>query len=103
MRTRKYRAAVSIISRLSEAGYEAFFAGGAVRDMIMKRGDDGDIDIATNARPEAVSRLFPHTIAVGAQFGVIIVVEDGLSFEIATFRSDIGIQDGRHEGSDILR
>ncbi|MBN1307236.1 MAG: CCA tRNA nucleotidyltransferase [Chitinispirillaceae bacterium] len=100
-KTRKYRAAVSIISRLAEAGYEALFAGGAVRDMIMERTDDGDIDIATSARPEAVSRLFSHTIPVGAQFGVIIVVMDGVPFEVASFRSDSGIHDGRHP-ADIV-
>ncbi|MBN1575439.1 MAG: CCA tRNA nucleotidyltransferase [Chitinispirillaceae bacterium] len=100
-KTRKYKAAFSIISRLAKAGYEALFAGGVVRDMVMEESDDGDIDIATNARPETVSRLFSHTIPVGAQFGVIIVIADGLPFEVATFRSDTGIHDGRHP-ADIV-
>ncbi len=99
--TLKYHAALQIVDRLKQAGYEAFFAGGAVRDMIMGGSNDGDIDIATNARPETVGRLFSHTIPVGAQFGVIIVVHEGKPFEIATFRSDTGIGDGRHP-SDVV-
>ena len=69
--------------------------------MVMGHGEDGDIDIATNARPETVRKLFSHTIPVGAQFGVIIVVESGIPFEVATFRSDMGIHDGRHP-ADIV-
>ena len=64
--------------------------------------DSGDIDIATNARPETVSRLFGQTISVGEQFGVIIVVMEGIPFEVATFRSDIGISDGRHPAEIVF-
>src|SRR5439155_786272 len=55
-----------------------------------------DYDIATDARPETVQALFPRTYAVGAHFGVIIVLEDGFQFEVATFRSDDAYVDGRH-------
>src|SRR5436190_11507937 len=55
-----------------------------------------DYDIVTNARPDVVQRLFPHTVAVGAHFGVIIVLESGFQFEVATFRSDDAYIDGRH-------
>jgi poly(A) polymerase len=73
----------------------AYFAGGCVRDMV--RGlTPKDYDIATDARPEAVQKLFPRTYAVGAHFGVIIVLENGFQFEVATFRSDEGYIDGRH-------
>jgi poly(A) polymerase len=92
----KYQIALSIIRQLHKAGYEALIAGGAVRDMLIGRKNEGDIDIATNARPEEVIRLFPHTIAVGAKFGVIIIINNGHQFETATFRSDNGIADGRH-------
>lgn len=91
-----YQAALYIADRLTSAGYEALFAGGFVRDMVMELNDGGDIDIATSAHPDAVRALFPHTIPVGAQFGVIIVVHNGFPFEVATFRSDTGISDGRH-------
>src|SRR5258708_33857111 len=84
-----------VVARLREQGYIAYFAGGCVRDM--GRGLTAkDYDIATDARPETVQALFPRTYAVGAHFGVIIVLEDGLQFEVATFRSDDAYIDGRH-------
>ncbi|MCL2689293.1 MAG: CCA tRNA nucleotidyltransferase [Chitinispirillia bacterium] len=55
-----------------------------------------DIDIATNAAPDSIRKIFGQTIGVGEQFGVMIVVEAGVPFEVATFRSDVGIKDGRH-------
>lgn len=96
-----YRGAISIVEKLEKEGFVALFAGGIVRDMIMERPDSSDIDIATNARPETVLRLFPRTVAVGAQFGVIMVMVDDLSFEVATFRSDGVTYDGRHPGKVV--
>src|SRR5437667_6634261 len=88
-------AARRVLTQLRESGNIAYFAGGCVRDMV--RGLIAkDYDIATNARPEAVQGLFPHTFAVGAHFGVIIVLENGFQFEVATFRSDDAYIDGRH-------
>ncbi len=88
-------AARSVAARLREQGHVAYFAGGCVRDMV--RGlTPKDYDIVTTARPEEVQRLFPKTFAVGAHFGVIIVVENGFQFEVATFRSDDVYLDGRH-------
>lgn len=95
-RSPNYSSALKIVRRLVQAGYEALFAGGSVRDMLLGSAAAGDIDIATNARPETLARLFPHTVPVGVKFGVIIVVMDGKPFEVATFRSDLGIDDGRH-------
>src|SRR5215468_11986787 len=84
-----------VAARLREQGHTAYFAGGCVRDMV--RGlTPKDYDIATDARPETVQALFPRTYAVGAHFGVIIVLEDGFQFEVATFRSDEAYIDGRH-------
>ena len=88
--------ALQIIEHLISRGYQALFAGGYVRDMIMGLEERGDIDIATNATPETISRLFPQTIGVGEQFGVMIVIQRGIPYEVATFRSDVGISDGRH-------
>lgn len=80
--------------RLREQGHKAYFAGGCVRDLL--RGQTPkDIDIATDARPEAVQKIFSRTYAVGAHFGVIVVLENGLQFEVATFRSDGAYLDGR--------
>src|SRR6266487_4051532 len=78
------KVAREVAARLRESGHIAYFAGGCVRDMV--RGlIPKDYDIATDARPEAVQGLFPHTFAVGAHFGVIIVLENGFQFEIAPF------------------
>src|SRR5213075_1869788 len=88
-------AARKVAARLCEHGHIAYFAGGCVRDMV--RGlTPKDYDIVTDARPEAVQNLFSHTYAVGAHFGVIIVLEDSFQFEVATFRSDDAYIDGRH-------
>src|SRR5438132_1982042 len=84
-----------VAAHLRESGHVAYFAGGCVRDMV--RGlIPKDYDIVTDARPETVQRLFPRTFAVGAHFGVIIVLENGFQFEVATFRSDDAYIDGRH-------
>jgi poly(A) polymerase len=90
--------AAGIVGRLREHGHVAYFAGGCVRDLL--RGQTPkDIDIATDARPETVQKLFPRTYAVGAHFGVIVVLQDGLQFEVATFRSDGAYVDGRRPES----
>jgi poly(A) polymerase len=86
--------AIGVVRRLREQGYEAFFAGGCVRDMLLQKPPQ-DYDVATNARPEEIQRLFSQTIPVGAQFGVILVVVDGEPFEVATFRYDGPYLDGR--------
>ena len=87
-----------IVRRLREAGHQALFAGGCVRDSLMGK-TPHDFDIATSARPEQVQALFPRTIAVGAQFGVILVVEESRDYQVATFRSDGTYLDGRHPRS----
>jgi poly(A) polymerase len=87
-------AARDIARRLRAAGHIAYFAGGCVRDLL--RGElPKDFDIATAARPEIVQKLFPRTYAVGAHFGVIVVLENEFQFEVATFRSDGAYLDGR--------
>jgi len=87
--------AITIIQRLRAAGFESLLAGGCVRDMLLGK-EPQDYDIATSARPEDIQRIFPDTIPVGAQFGVILVLLDGTPFEIATFRHDGAYLDGRH-------
>ena len=86
--------AESIARRLQEAGHTAYFAGGCVRDELLG-GAPKDFDIATDATPPAVQKLFPNSHAVGAHFGVIVVREDAENFEIATFRTDGSYGDGR--------
>src|SRR5213596_890129 len=89
------KTAREVAARLREEGHIAYFAGGCVRDIV--RGQTPkDFDIATDAKPENVQKLFPRTYAVGAHFGVIIVLENEFQFEVATFRSDEAYIDGRH-------
>ena len=83
-----------ILNRLKAAGHEAFLGGGCVRDLfcgVMPQ----DYDIVTSARPDEVSSLFSHTIPVGISFGVLIVIEGGQKYEVATFRTEAGYADGR--------
>jgi poly(A) polymerase len=111
--------AISIIHTLRERGHKAYLVGGSVRDLLLGR-EPADYDVATDAIPEEVMRIFPETYAVGAQFGVVLVPQpvprrdaadmleppvcDTTGYvsphahvvEVATFRSDIGYSDGRH-------
>ena len=80
--------------RLQGAGFAAFWVGGCVRDFLLGR-EPQDFDIATDAKPEQVEKLFRKTIPVGKKFGVIIVVENGIQFQVATFRAEADYQDGR--------
>jgi len=83
-----------LVERLRERGHIAYFAGGCVRDLV--RGQQPkDFDVATDARPEQVQAIFSRTYAVGAHFGVIVVLDQGFQFEVATFRSDGLYIDGR--------
>lgn len=89
-----------ICRRLSDAGYQAFLVGGCVRDILLGR-EPADFDVATDATPDRVQQLFPNSLAVGARFGVVVVLDDAREagppqVEVATFRSDIGYSDGRH-------
>ena len=93
--------ATGIVRRLREAGFNAFFVGGCVRDQLLGRVPQ-DFDIATDARAEDIERLFAKTIPVGRQFGVMIVVENGQQFQVATFRAESDYADGRRPGKAAL-
>jgi poly(A) polymerase len=80
---------------LRRNGFQALLVGGCVRDLLLGR-EPADYDVTTDATPEEVMKLFPESVAVGAQFGVILIPRDGLKVEVATFRSDVGYSDGRH-------
>ncbi len=94
--------AVEVVRRLREAGHEALWAGGCVRDELLGLSPQ-DYDVATDARPEEIQRLFRRTVAVGASFGVIEVLGPRpLSVEVATFRSDVSYSDGRHPDAVVF-
>jgi poly(A) polymerase len=88
-------AALDIVRRLQRAGFPAFWVGGCVRDYLLGR-KPGDYDIVTSALPEEVEQLFRRTVPVGRKFGVMVVIESGRQFQVATFRAEADYQDGRH-------
>jgi poly(A) polymerase len=90
----------SICDTLRRNSYQALLVGGCVRDLLLGR-EPADYDVTTDANPDQVTALFPESIAVGAQFGVILIPRDGLKVEVATFRSDVGYSDGRHPDSVV--
>src|SRR3984957_6037708 len=102
--------AISIVRKLRDHGHQAYLVGGCVRDLLLGL-EPNDYDVATDATPDEVMRIFPETYAVGAQFGVVLVpapawdaancdggnvASEAHAVEVATFRSDIGYSDGRH-------
>ena len=91
-------AARVIVERLRLHGFEALYAGGCVRDHLLGL-EPHDYDVATNARPQQVESLFPRTVPVGVQFGVILVLEQGAEIQVASFRGDGVYHDGRHPES----
>src|SRR5580658_982303 len=97
--SRQFDAPLRIVGELRTAGYEAYLAGGCVRDLLLGR-EPKDIDVATSATPDVVLGLFPRTFAVGAHFGVVLVADGNdegyKTTEVATFRSDGAYSDGRH-------
>jgi len=109
--SRKFDAASRIVAELHAAGYEAYLAGGCVRDLLLGC-EPSDYDVATSATPNVVLEMFPRTFAVGAHFGVVLVATGGEEeaseniqsekvkgekpTEVATFRSDGAYSDGRH-------
>ena len=98
-RTLQFEAALRIVETLRARKFEAYLAGGCVRDLLLGH-EPADYDVATNATPDVVLDLFPRTFAVGAHFGVVLVAPEtedaGFTTEVATFRSDLAYSDGRH-------
>jgi tRNA nucleotidyltransferase/poly(A) polymerase len=91
-------AARTVVERLRAASYTAYLVGGCVRDLLLDR-EPKDWDVATSARPAEVMRLFPDSDLVGAHFGVVLVREEGVQLEVATFRSEGPYSDGRRPDS----
>lgn len=91
---RKKDIALNIVTALRSRGFTAYFAGGCVRDLILGR-EPYDYDVATDASPDEIEKMFPQTIPVGKQFGVILAIIEGMQFEVAVFRKEGGYQDGR--------
>lgn len=99
--TKSKRAALTIVQHLEEKGFEAYWVGGCVRDMLMGR-EPKDYDVATGATPDQILSIFPNALAIGKAFGVVQVIIDGEPHDVATFRRDISYEDGRHPISVVF-
>lgn len=106
-----FQVAKDTVGLLRRSGHKAFFVGGCVRDLAMHI-NPKEYDISTSADPHEVMRIFPNSITVGVNFGVVIVLRDRFKFEVATFRREESYSDGRHpdnviysndETEDVLR
>lgn len=94
-KSEKFKEAVSIIKELRKRGFEAYLAGGCVRDMLLNKSPK-DFDVSTSAKPEEIEKIFKKTIAVGKQFGVIRIIGKSGDFEVSTFRGEEEYRDKRH-------
>ena len=89
-----FTAALPVLKEINEAGYEAYFVGGSVRDLLLNR-HIHDVDIATSAYPMEIKQIFKKTIDTGIKHGTVTVLYEGESYEITTFRTESGYQDFR--------
>jgi poly(A) polymerase len=91
--------AFEIAQKIRQAGYRVLICGGTVRDYLLGRRTGADIDLATSATPEEIQKIFPHSVMVGAQFGVVMIPVEEKNIEVATFRKDAEYLNGRHPTS----
>lgn len=89
-----FLAAMPVLQALEQAGHEAYFVGGAVRDVLLHR-HIHDVDIATSAYPQEVKEIFARTVDTGIKHGTVTVLYNGSSYEVTTFRTESGYQDYR--------
>ena len=89
-----FTAALPVLKEINEAGYEAYFVGGSVRDLLLNR-HIHDVDIATSAYPMEIKQIFKKTIDTGIKHGTVTILYEGESYEITTFRTESGYQDFR--------
>ncbi len=94
----EYEKAIPVLKKLENAGFEAYFVGGSVRDILLKQ-DIHDVDIATSAFPEEIKQLFPKTIDIGIEHGTVLALIDDEQYEITTFRTESTYQDYRRPDS----
>jgi tRNA nucleotidyltransferase (CCA-adding enzyme) len=92
--TDPFQTASPVLKKLEDAGYEAYFVGGSVRDFLLKR-EINDVDIATSATPAEVKEIFPKTVDIGIEHGTVLVLVNNGAYEITTFRTESEYQDYR--------
>jgi tRNA nucleotidyltransferase (CCA-adding enzyme) len=89
-----FKQAIPVLEKIEQAGFEAYFVGGSVRDYLLKKNID-DVDIATSGTPEEIKELFPKTVDIGIEHGTVLVLFNGQPYEITTFRSESEYEDFR--------
>lgn len=89
-----FKNALPLLYEIEKAGYEAYFVGGSVRDLLMD-GDIADVDIAVSATPQEIKEIFPRTIDVGIEHGTVVVLYQGQTYEVTTFRTESAYADFR--------
>lgn len=94
----EFKKALPVLNKLIDAGYEAYFVGGSVRDRILDL-DVNDVDIATSAQPLEIKKIFKRTVDVGIEHGTIMVLVGDESYEITTFRTESTYRDFRRPDS----
>ncbi|WP_102274776.1 CCA tRNA nucleotidyltransferase [Cytobacillus massiliigabonensis] len=98
-----FLSAIPLITKIEDEGYEAYFVGGSVRDLLLGR-DIADVDIATSATPQEIQAIFPKTIDVGVEHGTIVVLFSGKTYEVTTFRTEAEYKDCRRpSGVQFIR
>lgn len=93
-----FEKAIPVLEHIEQAGFEAYFVGGCVRDYLLKK-EISDIDIATNATPLEIKSIFSHTFDVGIEHGTVLVLFQGETYEITTFRTESTYTDYRRPQS----
>lgn len=86
--------ALPLLRTIEDSGFEVYFVGGAVRDYLLKR-PIHDVDIASSATPEEIKGIFPNTVDIGIEHGTVLVLYQGSSYEITTFRAEAEYKDYR--------
>lgn len=97
----EFQKALPILTTIVEAGYEAYFVGGSVRDMLLGKAIH-DVDIATSAYPSEIKALFEKTVDTGIEHGTVMVLDHGAGYEITTFRTESGYTDYRRPDEVIF-
>lgn len=91
---KEFQKAHGVLNLLQKHGFEAYFVGGSVRDVLLGK-EIHDVDIATSAYPEEIKALFPKTVDVGIEHGTVLVLYEGNHYELTTFRTESTYQDYR--------
>ncbi|EMC06709.1 CCA tRNA nucleotidyltransferase [Streptococcus mutans] len=83
----EFQEALPVLEKIKAAGFEAYFVGGSVRDVLLGH-PIHDVDIASSSYPEETKKIFPRTVDIGIEHGTVLVLENGHDYEVTTFRTE---------------